>query len=98
MEQLPTVLGALILAAILWMVRATTENSRLLSVLQETVEKNILPEITRLRNGQHELRDIAQDAVAGGDLLEQRVGQAETQIILLWKENDRRSGSDRRAI
>lgn len=96
MEQLPTILGGLILAAILWVLKGTRDNSQALAVLQSTMEKVVLPELSRLRDSGHELRDLAQEAVSVGDLLTQRATQIERDVAALWKDHDRRNGDDRR--
>ncbi len=96
MDQLPTILGALILAGILWLVKATTENTTAIKVLASEVEKTIVPELARLRNGSHGIRDLAQQAVSATELLDQRTAQNERDIRMIWDGIERRSGHERR--
>lgn len=96
MDQLPTILGALVLAAVLWVMKMTSENTMTLKVLQSTIDLHILPELKRLRESGHEVRNIAQAASTKLELLGQRTDQTEQDVRELWDGTDRRAGGDRR--
>lgn len=97
MEQLPTILGALVLAGVLWLLKTTDENGKALAVLQRTVDGIVLPELTRLRESGHDIREIAQQAVSATELLKQRTTLSERDIEFLQDGNiNRRAGTDRR--
>ena len=97
MDQIPIILGGLILAGILWLLKGTAENGKTLAVLQSTIETHVMPELKRLRDSGHEVRGIAQGALSSTELHEQRLDRAEQEIRDLWNGEERRVGvTDRR--
>lgn len=97
MEPNPaTIIGGLILACVLWLMRGTAANTTALAVLDATLKDHVMPELKKLREAGHDVRDHAQEAVSKADLLKQRVDQNERNIELLWDGRDRRTGTERR--
>ncbi len=85
MDQLPTIMGALVLAAVLWVVKETRDNGTALAVVQSQIRDIVLPALERSRNQEAEV-----------DVLDLRVDQVERDVVKLWKGLERRSGVERR--
>lgn len=69
MEQVPTILGALILAAVLWVMKTTNETAKDVAVLKANAASDGA-ELTRVRDRMHTMSDILNHRRGAEDLAE----------------------------
>lgn len=75
MEQLPVILGGLILAGILWLVKTTTDHKSDLAVIKTTLtgatgDNGLVGDMKALRSSVHDMRGVAQEHETRITLLE----------------------------
>ncbi len=96
MDQLPAIIGALVLASVLWVVKTTNDTAKTLAVLDSTIRERVLPDVKRLRENVHEVRNDVQSALSRLDGVDIHIERHEKDIEALWDGRERRSGNDRR--